>query len=145
IPALFDMNKGFHVFVKHGDSGLMNAAGTYVCKDDHERSSPYYTITIPKELYSRITPDVTYLKIVQGQTQVFKCESKNGNVTLTFSGDRQPRPPRKVNTEQNDTSEYPFVAMYEVNPMEMTAEHTIINCVSTKDGKIIHSWEYSTY
>jgi len=35
--------------------------------------------------------------------------------------------------------------MYEVNPMEMSAEHTVINCVSLDNGDILHTWEYSTY
>lgn len=164
------MNKGFHVFIKHGDSGLMDAAGNYVCRDSKGRSSPHYKVNVPKgfaliystecfhslfliilffwgiiDLYIRVTPNVNYIRVAYGQTQMFKCESKTGNVTLTFSGDRQPRPPRQVKSEINEDSEYPFVAMYEVNPMEMSAEHTVINCVSLDNGNIVHTWEYSTY
>lgn len=64
------------------------------------------------------------------------------NITLTFSGDRQPR---IIDFDMNPSFEFPFLATFEVHPTNQTSsEHTIINCV-TSNEEILHTWEYSTY
>lgn len=88
----------------------------------------------------RVSPDTGFIKIVPGVKQIFICAAKE-NVTLTFSGDRQPR---NIDFEMNSSSEFPYLAIFEIHPTNTTVEHTVINCVTSRD-EIIHTWEFSTY
>jgi len=77
--------------------------------------------------------------------QLFTCYGRE-NVTLHFCGDRQPRLNSKPGYELNSTwsKEYPYMATFEVSPMEMSS-HSVITCLSANTGKILHTWELSSY
>jgi hypothetical protein len=171
-PSNYDPTIGFTIDLDKSDP-VNNYRGSYICKGSDGRTSEtvvvhppigssqsapsafmavlyFYIEKISFALlsfiigtYVRVLPLTNYVKIIPGLRQTFKCEAKE-NVTLTFSGDRQPRPRSGIDFEMNPLSQYPYMATMEINPTNISIEHTIINCVN-ENGEVLHTWEYSTY
>ncbi|ODN04446.1 Macrophage colony-stimulating factor 1 receptor [Orchesella cincta] len=118
--------------------------GTYrceaICKSNKTHVSGVFSVILPFDPATRLTPFQKQVKIYNNETQLFKCEAKE-EVTLVFSDEEYST--REIIYETDLNSQFPYSASY-LTEIEEFFNFTIINCTTRGNDtkRVLHTWEF---